>query len=644
MKRKESDSIIISNIHELNDLKWKKVDISSGLENFEGFIDFEEIEGVNLEIKGKRYRKDEEKEEIIKKNKGNRKKRLKSSIKAEILNKKQDTFKKDKDIEEKKDTVLFKSESINKFEEIDKTLDLPNWKDFNLSKIILKGLDDSSFFSPTEIQRRAIESIMKGNNVIAKAETGSGKTLAFGIPVIDYIIKNNISVVSSLIFSPTRELACQIAKHLESISKFSSISIITIVGGLSIQKQERLLKRIPNIIVATPGRLWEIMNQNDEFIKMLSKAKFLILDEADRLLQEGHFKELDDILNTLKRYKIQMQILVFSATFKKSLHKKINNIIHETTTSTQNKIELFQDELKSNNKFDFIDANPEESIPKKIKEGMIQCENMEKDLYLYYFLLKYPGRTIVFMNSIDHVHRIVIMLNELNIKPLSLHSKLPQKRRLQVIEKFNKNETSILIASDIAARGLDIFKIQHVIHYHLPRSMDLYIHRSGRTARAENSGVSILLYTPDETIKLKKMLFLIGKSIDEMLSFPVDHFLLKKLKPRIDLGQRITNAIRHINKQRHNCIWLKEAADDLGVNMNEFNSENDKEKNISKKDIQILRLQLKQLLSQTLYSQFSQKYLTYGLNNIAQNIIQGKTHPTFLGTTNLDALDIFKNK
>lgn len=241
--------------------------------------------------------------------------------------------------------------------------------------------------SPTEIQRKAIPSIIKGNNVIAKAETGSGKTLAFGIPIIDYIIKNNLCLVSALIFSPTRELACQIAKHLESISKFSSLSIITIAGGLSIQKQERLLKRNPNIIIATPGRLWEIMNQNDGSIKMLSKVKFLVLDEADRLLQEGHFKELDDILNTLKRYKIQMQILVFSATFKKSFQKKVNNIVNETSISRKNEIELFLDKLRFKNKFDFIDTNPEESIPKKIKEGMIECEDTDKVYRELFYIL-----------------------------------------------------------------------------------------------------------------------------------------------------------------------------------------------------------------------------------------------------------------
>ncbi|QSL66283.1 hypothetical protein MERGE_000661 [Pneumocystis wakefieldiae] len=462
MKRKHPDSIVVNNIDDLDDLKWKKVDISCGFGNIEGFIDLEEIEGVDLDIGGKKHRKDQEKHiqgKIVIKN---RKKRSKSSIKAKILNKEHDTSKKHKQIEEKEDSALLKYESINNFEEAHKTLNLPNWEDFNLSKIILKSLSDLSFLSPTEIQRKAIPSIIKGNNVIAKAETGSGKTLAFGIPIIDYIIKNNLCLVSALIFSPTRELACQIAKHLESISKFSSLSIITIAGGLSIQKQERLLKRNPNIIIATPGRLWEIMNQNDGSIKMLSKVKFLVLDEADRLLQEGHFKELDDILNTLKRYKIQMQILVFSATFKKSFQKKVNNIVNETSISRKNEIELFLDKLRFKNKFDFIDTNPEESIPKKIKEGMIECEDTDKDLYLYYLLLEYPGRTIVFMNSIDHVYRIVLMLNEFNINPLSLHSKLPQKRRLQVIEKFNENETSILIASDIAARGLDVFNIQHI--------------------------------------------------------------------------------------------------------------------------------------------------------------------------------------
>ncbi|KAG5518439.1 hypothetical protein PMAC_002834 [Pneumocystis sp. 'macacae'] len=579
-------------VHSLNSLPWKKVKISSEFENLDGFIDLEEIEGIELNTKKKNEESEGKKEIIDKiiKNKKIKQKTLKSDIKTSILDKKQSS-KKNKKTKKECNSFLLKSEFIDAFQRFDKTsTDLPKWAVFDLSDIILKNLNSLSFLSPTCIQEMAIPSIMDGKSVIVKAQTGSGKTLVFGIPVIEYIIKNAPDAVSALILVPTRELAYQIMNHLESISKFSSIFIITIVGGLSVQKQERLFKKKPDIIVATPGRLWEIINQNDCFLGMLSKIKFLVLDEADRLLQEGHFKELEKILNFLKKYKIQRQVLVFSATFKKSLQKKIeNNNFFITNTSTEDEI----------------------------------------------------GRTIVFMNSIEHVHRIVPILNELNLKPLSLHSRLHQKQRLKVIEKFN-SKTNILITSDIAARGIDISGIDHVIHYHLPRSADLYVHRSGRTARAENFGVVVLLCTPTETIKLRKMLFFLEKSINEMLFFPIDYSLLKKLKPRIYLGKKITDAIHYSDK--HNYNWLKEAADDLGIDVDELNSKNDKKNDISKKEIQILRFQLKKLLSQTLCSGFSQKYLTNGINNIAQNTIEEKTHPTFLGIVKSNALDVFQKK
>ncbi|KTW31889.1 uncharacterized protein T551_01150 [Pneumocystis jirovecii RU7] len=647
MKRKEFENALSKRSLQLNNLPWKKVKISCELENLDGFIDLEEIEGINLNIK-KKTEKSEEKKEITDKsikNKEIKQKTLKSDTEANILNKKQILSKKKKKDEKKYSNFSLKPEFIDisqKFDEI--STSLPEWTKFGLSDIVLKNLSSLSFLSPTHIQKMAIPSIIEGKSVIAKAETGSGKTLVFGIPIVEYIIKNTLNTVSALILVPTRELAHQIMNHLESISKFSSIFIIAIIGGLSVQRQERLFKKKPDIIVATPGRLWEIINQNNYFLTMLSKVRFLVLDEADRLLQEGHFKELEKILNFLKRYKIQRQVLVFSATFKKSLQKKIENSnFFKTNTSTEDEIvlELFFKKLNFGKEMKFIDANPQENIPKKIKEGIIECKDTDKDLYLYYFLLKYPGRTIVFMNSIEHVHRIVPILNELNLKPLSLHSQLRQKQRLKVIEKFN-NEISILITSDIAARGIDISEIDHVIHYHLPRSVDLYIHRSGRTARAENSGVAVLLCTPTETIKFRKMLFSLEKSIDEILFFPIDYSLLKKLKPRIYLGKKITDAMHYLNKQNNN--WLKEAAEDLGIDLNELNSKNNKKKDISKKEIQILRLQLKELLSQTLYSGFSQKYLTNGPNNIAQNTIEGKTHPTFLDTIKLNALHVFQKK
>jgi ATP-dependent RNA helicase DDX24/MAK5 len=236
------------------------------------------------------------------------------------------------DSEEMEENQQGQSEDTDqpKAPEVLEVVDLPEWSEFNLSRPTLQALSSLGFVSPTGIQSLAIPRIIQGHDLIGKASTGSGKTLAFGIPILEHILSRSPAPTQSrdpvaLILAPTRELAKQIVSHLEQIAKFSmgAMTVINVTGGLSVQKQMRLLEKRPAVIVGTPGRLWEVLSSPD--LKGLNldigKIQFLVLDEADRLLQEGHFKEIEKILELANSE--DKQTLVFSATFQKELQQKL---------------------------------------------------------------------------------------------------------------------------------------------------------------------------------------------------------------------------------------------------------------------------------------------------------------------------------
>jgi ATP-dependent RNA helicase DDX24/MAK5 len=235
----------------------------------------------------------------------------------------------EQDEDDDEDLVL--ENPFEKLEELEIDVDLPEWSRMSLSGATLRALGSLGFTSPTPIQSLAIPRIMQGHDLIGKASTGSGKTLAFGIPILEHILSLSdlrSQSLSALVVSPTRELAKQIVDHLESIAKFSlgAMTVVNVTGGLAVQKQIRLLKRKPSVIVGTPGRLWDIF-QNPELKELqldvgIKKTKFLVLDEADRLLQDGHFNEIEKILDFVKG-EDDRQTLVFSATFQKQLQQKL---------------------------------------------------------------------------------------------------------------------------------------------------------------------------------------------------------------------------------------------------------------------------------------------------------------------------------
>ncbi|KAI9717451.1 MAG: ATP-dependent RNA helicase [Chrysothrix sp. TS-e1954] len=497
----------------------------------------------------------------------------------------------------------------------EKEADVSAWTSLGLSSETLSGLSSLGFSQPTTIQQASIPPIMAGNDLIGKAPTGSGKTLAFGIPILEDFLSlrsaHENPSLRALIVLPTRELSYQIRDHLTSL--WFSLStpvprIATLTGGLSIQKQRRLLDDA-NIVVATPGRLWEVMSASQDVLPRLRAVRFLVVDEADRLLSEGHFKELTEILTSLDRKtdddedphstaalskKSSRQTLVFSATLAKSLQQKLSKqarFLAKTSTADPSSMEYLLQKLSFRQATpQFVDVNPTSQMPETLREGLVECPSgNDKDLYLYTVLLHYArNRVLVFVNSISAVRRLVPFCKNLDLPCLGLHSEMPQKARMRSIERFSSDANlepdkktallphAVLIATDVAARGLDIPSVQLVIHYHLPRTADMYVHRSGRTARASASGSSILVCSPEEAAGVRRLIMQVHAkkgvpksrkmtSASYINSIDLDRQVLSRLKPRARLSKDIADAEQAKEKQHSEDRWMAEAARDLGV-------------------------------------------------------------------------------
>ena len=567
------------------------------------------------------------------------------------------------------------------------------WGSLHLSSQTMSSLARMKFLQPTAIQRSTIPEILGGHDVIGKAPTGSVKTLAFGIPIYEHYLETAHSKVASteaegkkrqqhplaLILSPTRELAHQLSTHLAQLCSAPSsmqLSIATLTGGLSVHKQQRQIAHA-DIIVGTPGRLWEVISGSQSLMDSLRSIKFLVVDEADRLLSEGHFKEVEEILNVLDRtvetndndegeiettnWKQQRQTLVFSATFQKDLQQKLAGKAKSIGGDLMGKRESLEYLLKKLNfreeKPKFIDVNPVTPMASGLKEGIVECAGTEKvniisrllpiflkndtqDLYLYSTLLLHPNlRTLIFTNSITSVRRLIPFLQNLNLPAYALHSQMPQKARLRSIERFSSASSiaSILVATDVAARGLDIPSVQLVLHYHLPRAADMYVHRSGRTARAEKSGLSILLCSPEEVQGVRRLIAKVhARSASEhdsdgkffMRTIDVDTRVVSSLKPRVALSKKISDASLAKEKKGHEDNWLKTAANDLGVDYDseEFavgqaskkgrgQGKKKKEKvgtSLTKGELGSLKGELKGLLGRRVNVGVSERYLTAG--------------------------------
>ncbi len=324
-----------------------------------------------------------------------------------------------------------------------------------------KNLESIGYSSLTKVQQESIPLILKGKDLLVKAKTGSGKTAAFGIPIIETL--NGDKKLRVLILCPTRELATQVSSTLRKLARFKKdIKILTILGGESFKKQQNSLKHGTDILVATPGRLIDHINNSS---LLLDSVKLTVLDEADKMLDMGFLEDVEYILKQTSKDK---QLLLFSATF----NQKIENL---SSTFQNNRIKIEITEQKPDIK----------TISYKVSDKL---SSLEKILNHYK-----PNSVIVFVNTKDMAQELENYLKNLKYDIKSIHGNLEQWERDERLIEFKNGSINILVATDLASRGLDIDDIEMIINYEIPHKEETYIHRIGRTARMNKKGVVINL-------------------------------------------------------------------------------------------------------------------------------------------------------
>ncbi|XP_066883934.1 ATP-dependent RNA helicase DDX24 isoform X3 [Kogia breviceps] len=441
----------------------------------------------------------------------------------------------------------------------DHKADVSAWKDLFVPKPVLRALSFLGFSAPTPVQALTLAPAIRDKlDILGAAETG--------------------------------------------------IKTALLVGGMSTQKQQRMLNRQPELVIATPGRLWELVKEKHPHLSDLRQLRCLVVDEADRMVEKGHFAELSQLLEMLSdaQYNPKRQTLVFSATLTlvhqapaRILHKKHAKKIDKTA-----KLDLLMQKIGMRGKPKVIDLTRKEATVETLTETKIHCEADEKDLYLYYFLMQYPGRTLVFANSISCIRRLSGLLKALDVMPLTLHACMHQKQRLRNLEQFAHLQDCVLLATDVAARGLDIPKVQHVIHYQVPRTSEIYVHRSGRTARATSEGLSLMLVGPEDVINFKKIYKTLKKDEDIPL-FPVQTKYMDAVKERIRLARQIEKAEYHNFQACLHNSWIEQAAAALEIELEEEMYKGGKadqqEERRRQKQMKVLKKELRHLLSQPLF-------------------------------------------
>ncbi|XP_062166788.1 DEAD-box ATP-dependent RNA helicase 13 isoform X2 [Alnus glutinosa] len=534
------------------------------------------------------------------------------------------------------------------------------WNEMRLHPLLMKSIYRLEFKEPTPIQKACIPAAAhQGKDVVGAAETGSGKTLAFGLPILQRLLEEREKagkmlerkgeeaenyapngLLRALIITPTRELALQVTDHLKAVANGTDIRVVPIVGGMSTDKQERLLKKRPEIIVGTPGRLWELASGGEKHLVELHSLSFFVLDEADRMIENGHFRELQSIIDMLpvtngsieghsqntqscvtvsSFQRKKRQTFVFSATialsadFRKKL-KRGTLKPKQSLTDGLNSIETLSERAGIRANVAIIDLTNASIVADKLEESFIECREEDKDAYLYYILSVHgQGRTIVFCTSIAALRHISSLLRILGINVWTLHAQMQQRARLKAIDRFRGNEHGILVATDVAARGLDIAGVRTVVHYQLPHSAEVYVHRSGRTARAFADGCTIALIAPNETSKFASLCKSFSK--ESFQRFPLENAYIPEVQKRLSLARQIDKILRKDSQEKANKSWLERSAESVELVMDNYDSEEEIVNNFKQKkttSIQLKKLQqeLNMLLSRPLQPRtFSRRYL-----------------------------------
>lgn len=363
------------------------------------------------------------------------------------------------------------------------------FQELNLIKPILQSISEQGYETPTPIQANAIPHILNGNDLIGCAQTGTGKTAAFAIPVLQLLSRkdNRNGAIRSLILTPTRELAIQIGENFGAYGKYMRLRYTTIFGGVPQGRQVAAIKRGLDVLIATPGRLLDLMQQN---IVDISQVEILVLDEADRMLDMGFVR---DVKKIIARVPAKRQTLFFSATMPDEIRTLAQSILN-------NPVE--------------VKVTPVSSTAKSIDQSVCFVEKNDKtDLLVQILDDRSILRSLVFTRTKHGADKLVKQLSTTGIYAAAIHGNKSQNARQKALDDFRNSRIRVLVATDIAARGIDIDDLPHVVNYELPNVPETYVHRIGRTGRAGAAGTAVSFCDAGEKTDLKNIQKLIGFTV-----------------------------------------------------------------------------------------------------------------------------------
>ncbi len=369
-----------------------------------------------------------------------------------------------------------------------------SFKNFGLLTQLLTAVNEMGYTSPTPIQSQAIPLILEGSDLMACSQTGTGKTAGFTLPLLQNLHKNTRDtrrIVRSLILTPTRELAMQVQESVKDLGRHMPFKSIAIFGGVSINVQIDRLKQGVDIIVATPGRLLDLISQK---VIDLSQVEILVLDEADRMLDMGFINDIRKILGMLPK---KRQNLLFSATFSDDIKRLANGLLHSPK---------------------MIAATKSNSAAEGVTQTVHPVDNKNKRALLSHLISSNNWKQVLVFTRTKHgANRLSEQLTGDGIVSSAIHGNKSQSARTKALDDFKKGNVRVLVATDIAARGLDIEQLPHVINFELPQVPEDYVHRIGRTGRAGNNGEAVSLVCIDEHKLLHDIEKLLNRKIQQVI-------------------------------------------------------------------------------------------------------------------------------
>lgn len=363
------------------------------------------------------------------------------------------------------------------------------FEEYHIIPELKQSLQELGFKRPTDIQFKAIPNILNGEDVLAIAQTGTGKTAAFAIPIIHLISKSRTRQgVQAIVMVPTHELAIQITDVFDKLGKYTNVKTLGVYGGVEQDPQIKQLHEGVDIVIATPGRVFDLVNQG---YLVLRDIKVLVLDEADLMLDLGFYRDIEDLIKYLPR---QRQTLFFSATINEKIKKLAYSIVRNAIR---------------------IQISPKDPVSKNVTHSVMFVSMDDKRFFLERIVHENPeSRILVFVRTKVRAERVFEAMNRVGIKTQTMHGGKDQESRMGVMNEFKNGTFNVLVATDISARGVDIANVDYVINYDLPEVAENYVHRVGRTGRGNNKGVAVSFCSPEEKNVLQEIETFMDKKIN----------------------------------------------------------------------------------------------------------------------------------